>query len=805
MKTKHAQKYRVARFVLSAFCLTATLMPLPALGADYGIVKGKITDKADGEGVYGASVSIAGTSIGTTTDMNGNFTLPSVPAKQQKISISIVGYAPASQVVTVANGQTYQINLQIGQTTIMASEVVVGASLYKQNRLDVPVTANVVSQEKIKQQANPTLDRVIEDVPGVVVTRAGGQTSSGVQIRGSNTYQGGGIGTRVTALYDGFPINAPESGEVAWSSVNMNAADKVEILKGAAATLYGSSAMGGVVNVFGHLPDKLEVKAGLNGGFYAQPPSTDQSVFYNDKHTPWFWNTYVGFGNKSGKLNYNILYTTSRDDGYRQNANTILDDIKLKVRYDIDASQYLLLSAFYNQTEGGYAYEWYTGDSFTVFTAHPERGYDINNNQYYYDDMIKRNNALVGLNYVNLISDNLSIDTRLFFTHNGTRYLYNTTTAPQISIPFYNKAVGDFNETYSNRFGAGTKIDWRANDNNRVLLGAEGSTTDVMTTQLTAQWPTANVLGDIREDNRALFVQDEVKVTDKLTSLLSLRYDWSGINADLAQSSAGGSYVAIEHKSVDAFSPRVALNFKAMDDMSLRASWGKSFRAPTLYERFVRSAGPYTGSPNPALNKETMTAYEVGMFKEFGDQLSLDIAGFLNNYNDLIESVITQSTRAFQYRNITKARIFGVETGLNYRPSSDLAFNAAYTYMKAKNRSYVAGADATNDLNPDPYWLAYRPEHTASAGATWKPTGKLSLNVNARYVSLYKSVTSHPNATSANYPGDFVIFNTGLKYQAAETASVSLLCKNIGNTQYEEAEWFRAPGRSYVAGVDFTF
>jgi outer membrane receptor for Fe3+-dicitrate len=55
----------------------------------------------------------------------------------------------------------------------------------------------------------------------------------------------------------------------------MNAADKVEILKSAAATLYGSGAMGGVVNVFSHLPDKLEVKAGVSGGFYERPlPAT---------------------------------------------------------------------------------------------------------------------------------------------------------------------------------------------------------------------------------------------------------------------------------------------------------------------------------------------------------------------------------------------------------------------------------------------------------------------------------------------------------------------------------------------------
>ena len=821
MKTKKVQASRFVRFVVSSFCLTASLVPLTSYGADTGTVRGRIIDKSDGEGVYGASVTIAGTTIGTATDMNGNFVLQNVPAKSQKLSVSIVGYAPTTQTVTVGTGQTASVSLQLGQTTIMASEVIVGASTYKQDRLDVPVTVNVVSQEKIKQQSNPTLDQVVEDVPGVVVTRAGGQTTSGIQIRGSNTYQGGAIGTRVNAFYDGFPINAPESGEVAWSSVNMNAADKVEILKGAAASVYGSSAMGGVINVFGHLPEKLEVKAGMSGGFYDSPPSSDKSAFFADGHTPWFWNTYVGLGNKSGKLNYSLLYTHSNDDGYRQNAQTKLDDVKLKVRYDINAKQYLLLSTYYNATVGGYAYEW-PGFVFNPspphFVAHPELAYDIDQSALYSDDLIRRNSALVGLNYVNLLSDNLSIDTRIYYTHNGTKYEYNTTNAIQVTGPYSHKDPGDFNETYSDRLGAGTKLDWRVNKNHRFIFGLEGSMTDYQTTQSTDVWPTLNVLGDMKENNYGIFAQDEWKITDRLTSLLSIRYDWSGVNvdqvevSDLSKPSLGGphySWQPIQHKSVDAISPRIALNYKALDDMSFRASWGKSFRAPTLSERFIRSAGPFTGSPNPEIDKESMTAYEVGMFKQFGDKVSFDIAGFINDYDNLIESKIYNayvgSSQNFEFLNITRARIWGIETSLNYRPTSEWALNAAYTYMNAKNRSYVAGLNPYQDGNPDPTWLAYRPEHTASAGITWKPVTQLALNMNARYISRYKSVSNHSNLLSTNYPGDFIVLNAGVKYQAAETVSLSVLCRNIGNVQYEEAEWFRAPGRSYVMGIDCTF
>jgi len=188
MKTKHAQVYPLVRFVLSAFCLLALLVPLPSYAADTGTVKGKVIDKADGEGVYGTSVTVAGTTIGTATDMNGNFTISGVPAKQQKISVSIVGYSPASQVVSVGAGQTSVVNLTLGQTTIMASEVIVGAALYKQDRLEVPTTTNVVSKEKIREEPNPSLDKTLETVPGLNINRSSGYSASSVQIRGSNTF-----------------------------------------------------------------------------------------------------------------------------------------------------------------------------------------------------------------------------------------------------------------------------------------------------------------------------------------------------------------------------------------------------------------------------------------------------------------------------------------------------------------------------------------------------------------------------------------------------------------------------------------
>jgi iron complex outermembrane recepter protein len=828
MKAKHVQAGSLVRFVLSVLCMLTLLLPVASFAADTGIVKGKITDKTDGEGVVGASVVIAGTTLGSATDLNGNFTIRAVPAKQQKISVSIVGYAPASQVVTVGAGQTAVANFSLGQTTVMASEVIVGAALYKQDRLDVPVTTCVINKEGIRQGNCPSLDQVIDNVPGVNVSRSSGYSASTVQIRGSNTYQGGGIGTRVNAFYDGFPINTPETGGIVWTNINMNAADRVEIIKGAASTLYGSGAMGGVVNVYSSMPDKFEVKAGISGGFYDAPPSSDKSV-YRDGYTPWLWNTYLGIGNKTDKFNYSLLYTHSENDGYRKNSQTLLNDVKLKLRYDIDAKQYLQLTSFYNETDAGYVSTWpydvnFTPPSTISYVPHPEYAYDLAD-PVYNDDIVKRKDALVGLNYVNLLSDNLSLDARVYYTYNQYNISYNPTSSLQLfphPVPpsmltgfIYNRDPGEFNENKTSRIGAGLKLDWRVSDAHRILFGMEGNIVDLSSTQYSAKVTNAGEFGDIGEKNAALFLQDEWKITDQLTALMSLRYDWSGIDAsevtfkDYSIAATPTLTLPIENQSVDALSPRIALNFKPLDDLAFRASWGKSFRAPTLAERFVRDAGLFMGNPNPALDKETLSAYELGVYKQFGDRVSLDIAAYINDYDNLIESKNISKTFmrpvVFHYENIAKARIWGIETSLNIRPTDDLTLNLGYSYMNAKNKSYVKGANPTIDQNPDPEWLTYRPEHTASLSVNWNATKSLALFGTGRYVGKYKATSTYTNPQGANYPGDFLVFTLGAKFKATENIGLSFICNNLTNEQYEEAEWFRAPGRSFVAGIDFVY
>jgi len=613
------------------------------------------------------------------------------------------------------------------------------------------------------------------------------------------------------------------------------------VLKGAAATLYGSGAMGGVMNIYGSLPDKFEVKAGFSTGFYDTTPGSDLSV-YRSGYKPYFWSSYAGFGNKSGKWNYNLLYTHSDTDGFKANSANQINDIKLKAKYTINSRQYIQLTSFYNQSSGGYPSTW-PQDTVTQFAilSHRYDGNDYNTTKASYDNTTTRRNILVGLNYVNLLSDRLSLDTKVYYTRNESKIEYNPSTVNQNSVYFYPYAVpiqtlsprvrvpGEFNQDMADRVGAGVKLDWKASDNNRILFGVDANTTSYRSTQYSAVVPVTPALNDAalhgsREKTFAAFLQDEYKPTEKLTILGSLRYDWSGIDAstisfiDYSTPTVLGGFplhyltptavstASISNQSVSAISPRLAINYKAADDLSFRASVGKSFRAPTLAERFVTDAGLWPGNPNPAINKETMTAYEVGMFKQFGEKVSFDMAGFVNNYKDLIQStfipasippliVFGQSVAPgnyFIYSNVQTARIWGIETSLNIKPTKDVTTTLAYTFLNAKDVSTNA-------------WLPGRAEHTAFAGVNWQASKVMSCLVDMRYMSKVKNTISLARGDVAAYPGDFVVFNLGAKAKLSNNISASLNCKNVFNTMYSEAEGYPAPGRTFIAGIDLTY
>jgi len=226
---------------LLAFILSA----ITALAGEPGVVKGRVMN-AGGQPVPGAVVEIAGHGQRWKTDDGGNFEAP-VPPGDQRLIITSTRYGVAVTPVNVAAGQKVSIDVLL--TPVFKDEVVVstGAAAHTVSEVATPIA--VLTADKLESIQQPALGATIAGQPGVSTTSFGPAVGRPV-LRGLGN-------DRVRVLSNGTDVGDMSAGEPDHAvDVNTANADRIEILRGAATLLYGSSAEGGVVNVIdGRIPE----------------------------------------------------------------------------------------------------------------------------------------------------------------------------------------------------------------------------------------------------------------------------------------------------------------------------------------------------------------------------------------------------------------------------------------------------------------------------------------------------------------------------------------------------------------------
>ncbi|WP_049756577.1 TonB-dependent receptor [Chloroherpeton thalassium] len=793
-------------------------------------IKGVVTDAETSEPLPGATVMIQETMLGAASDLDGYYEIQRVPSGSFVIRISAIGYKNIKKRISIGDGETLELNFSLKQGSVTGSEVVVSASRYEQNKVETPITTSVISEEAIVALPTPQLDHTLETVPGVDMVRSGGYGSSTVQIRGSNTYSGGGLGTRVLMLYDGFPLNSPDAGSLYWSMLSMNAIERIEVVKGNASSLYGMGAMGGVISATAALPKEFTFKARFQNGFYDKPASNETNTsVYPGGSTPYFYSAEIQHGNKINNLRYNLVYSHSDDDGYRQSAQMESDDIKIKARYDLNGSNYLQLTSMLTFVTGGIPYPWQ--NRYNALAA------DAQN--YTFDDDVKDNSVqLIGLTHVATLSNSASLESKLYFNRSYWLIKYypeknsafdKTNATGEVIDNYQRYLAGDrrpydpddpstYNDSDARRYGGSIQFNLFSGGH-RIVAGTDFRYDDV----------TSTIYKNNSGYGVGIFAQDDFQASDKIRISFGARFDVDHIDRTsityknyLDQTGIDENYQSIysyktesiKYKTLWQFSPRVAATYLLDEETSIRASLGRSMRAPTLAERFVTDAGFFKGIPNGELDAERMTGAEIGMFKSFSRYFSFDISAYWNEYQDLIESenvnpdaVSTDiGSVIFQFRNVSRARIIGLELSLTSQPIETLHLQFGYNYMNAKDVSSDSDRRLGGNLNPEDGkdWLSYRPEHTFNFNTTYH-IGNVILNYSGRFVSEIKSVRMYANEEGTDYPGGFFVMNAGAKYDVMDGVVLTAAVRNLGNVQYEELEHYRAPGRSFHFGVEYQY
>lgn len=222
-----------------------------------GIIKGKIVDSETNEALIGASVVLKNTTIGTTTNPDGEFTL-NLPAGNQTIQISYIGYNTTSQNVRVSDGQTKNLGTVMLEASSVAIDelVVVGNGVIDIAKdRQTPVAVSTIKLTEIQTKSgNQEFPEIMKNTPSVyVASQAGGYGDSRINIRGFAQ-------ENLALLFNGQPVNGMEDGKVYWSNWQglAEVANAVQIQRGLGSSKLAISSVGATINVVTKATDMKE-------------------------------------------------------------------------------------------------------------------------------------------------------------------------------------------------------------------------------------------------------------------------------------------------------------------------------------------------------------------------------------------------------------------------------------------------------------------------------------------------------------------------------------------------------------------
>ena len=217
-----------------------------ALAQDTGTITGNVSDKF--EGLPAATVQVVGTNLGTAADTAGNFTLGNVPTGEQKLEIRLIGYQPLTRKVTVMAGQTVEARVTLQESNVNLEEIVVTGTRTAKRITDSPVIVNLINSEELNQVVATDLSEGLRFQPGLRIEKDC-QTCNYTQIR-----MNGMPGGYSQILINGRPIFSPLTGLYGMEMIPTNMIERIEVVRGGVSALYGSSAIGGTVNVITKVP-----------------------------------------------------------------------------------------------------------------------------------------------------------------------------------------------------------------------------------------------------------------------------------------------------------------------------------------------------------------------------------------------------------------------------------------------------------------------------------------------------------------------------------------------------------------------
>lgn len=290
-----------------------------------GTIKGVVTDAGTGNPLTGAHIIIEGGKYGTITDYRGFYSISGLPEGEFSIKTSHIGYETSPILVKVSPETESTADIKLIVKPYLADEAIITANRVEVSHNLTPMTVSLVTRQALENDGGSNLLPIVgKQVPGVFVTERGitgfgvaDGAAGKISIRGV----GGSPNAQVLVLIDGHPQYMGIFGHPLPDAYVASDAEKVEVVRGPASVLYGSNAMGGVINII----SREQAQEGL---------SLHGKLGYGSFNTFKF-NGAVGIRKK--KFQAFVSYNKDKTDGHRDNSDFSIDNIYTKLSYDLNS------------------------------------------------------------------------------------------------------------------------------------------------------------------------------------------------------------------------------------------------------------------------------------------------------------------------------------------------------------------------------------------------------------------------------------------------------------------------------------
>lgn len=677
--------------------------------------------------------------------------------------------------------------------------VVVTATRTASTVQSVPASVSVVTAEDIDRRNVRTITEAIAMLPGVYDARPQGMSDVGnsIQIRGYGE-------SDILVLYDGIPLNDAYDGGVNWSAVAINDVKKIELVRGAASSLYGGRAVGAVINIESKDPDKDTARAYVSYGSNAT------------------WKRGAALSQKlSDRLSVSFGYENRQTDGYLKKysyaskgtssspSGPTGTGAQTTQKYD-GSTIYLLGTPGTGASKDNtynlkLKYKFHEGQSLTYRYTH-------DNYKYYAKDPISYIRDADGNSMFNgsvLLPDGkyYNFDESDFTDYYGRRKvdIHGLSYQDENRKIHFNAGVTDVKDngysTGSDFAGEGSGSDARYPnksyksdfqkewDMGRHTLVAgfdiQRDSMDYIKSSL-AHWKDKNSVVSVKSRmggknlTAALFVQDEYQLSSRWNVYGGLRFDhykkYDGYYRDDTSS------VSQKKQNYNELSPKLAFEYKPQDSTSYYLSYGHSFNAPTLYQMY-RNDPAYGYIANPDLDPETTNTLEIGMKKKLGTKTNMSLSVYHAKTKDMIIAVKRSDGKRW-YVNQDKAKRVGAEFDINRMFTEALSGYLNYSYESAE------------DENGDRIYSI--PRHILHSGIQYSRP-----RWNAYLEGQYISRRSEPGETAHRLYSEDAVFtmNMGVNLQVWKGAVLGLTVNNLLDKEYWA--WQRAAGRTYTVSLQY--